>query len=389
MSEKPTIYKTREYKEIVTVIKSGGSTGKIEYTVDYNENALEKDIKNLDEKDAFNKLVGDAVSNLRETLNNYTKQPLLQDLYSYPEKFQKLAKKLKTKLNEITNENKTEKIGKNQVKAAVELTKQLGEVVSYRNQSKKLASENFGIMTAKTINNAIASWIKLKTYSKPSKISYTISSNEKEKPAYWEEKLEKLRDFKPKPKTTAINEVNDIVESEMENLKNAIGDVSKIGARKGIKNFIKAIKNARKAMKIDTEECTEYHQLGMLKLCCELMEKLKEENILKALPKTGSMRRRVAMKMYIPSDKAASAGNAMILAATVIGLYGSLSVVMLLPSLLVSGLLGLMGLTTRLGAKIALKVGHRMHERGKSGGENMLGTSSKGKRKDKTKSKKK
>ena len=384
MSEKP-IYKDRKYNKIVTVKRNVESTEKISYAVNYNENELKKAIENLDGADTFKKLVEDAVNKLRTTLNDYAKQPLLQDLYTYPAKFQDLAEKLKLELNKTTAESDDRQIDKNQVKTAIELRKQLDAVVSYRTQSKKIAEESFGIMTAKTINNAIASWIALKTEEKECEKS-SFSGNEKEKAAYWETKLTNLRDFKPKPETKRIKEVNKIVEIEMENLTTAIGDVSKSGAKKGVRNFVKAIKNARKAMKIDTEDCTDYHRLGMLKLCCELMDKLKDKDVLKALAKTDSKKRRVAMNMTTPSQKAADAGANMIMAATVIGLCGSLSVVMLLPSLLVSGLLELMGLTTRLGAKIAFKVRNRIHEKGKSGGERMLGTSSKGKRKGKTKS---
>lgn len=385
MSETP-IYKTRKRKKIVTVKRTGDQTEKISYTVTYKKDKLQEAIKNLDGAATFKKLVEAAVTKLRKTLSDYANQPLLQDLYTYPAKFQELAKDLKLKLNDITAESNNGPVDKNQAKTAIELRKQLDAVVSYRTQSKKIASENFGIMTAKTINNAIASWIALKTEEKECKKS-SFSGNEKEKASYWEEKLQRLTGFAKELDIKRIEDVSALVTHEVQNLTTAIGDVSKSGAKKGVRNFVKAIKNARKAMKIDTEECTKYHRLGMLKLCCELMDKLNDKDVLKTLTKTDSKKKRVAMNMIIPSHEAANAGANMIMAATVIGLCGSLSVVMLLPSLLVSGLLGLMGLTTRLGAKIALKVRNRMHEKGKSGGERMLGTSSKGKRKGKTKSK--
>lgn len=133
-------------------------------------------------------------------------------------------------------------------------------------------------------------------------------------------------------------------------------------------------------MKIDTEECTPYHLLGMLKLCYDMQESLEGKEVLKALAKSESKRKRVTMNMVVPSLGAGRKGQVMLTVALVIGLCGTLSVALLLPSLLVSGLLGLMCLTTRLGTKVALKVGDWIHKKGKSGGERMLGTSSKSKR---------
>lgn len=74
-------------------------------------------------------------------------------------------------------------------------------------------------------------------------------------------------------------------------------------------------------MKIDTEECTPYHLLGMLKLCCDMQESLEGKEVLKALAKSESKRKRVTMNMVVPSLRAGRKGQVMLTVALVIGLW--------------------------------------------------------------------
>lgn len=188
------MYKTRNYIEVVNISKEGRVT--------YNDNALKqqfqdnsKDVKIIEKykkihdhlKQAKEKLlvsVNGFVKTTEEKLDSYNKtnSDLIAKIYEWPQKFQDARKKYKTQLEEAEkqlanlkkteteNDERIEDQGEN-VQATTEqsiatminqikiIKSSLSGLKLMNFEMKSILSSQFGMMTAKTINNAISSFV--------------------------------------------------------------------------------------------------------------------------------------------------------------------------------------------------------------------------------------
>lgn len=369
------MYKNRTCDKIVTVERKEEGE-KVKFEVKFDENKL-KSIDNEDERfTKFKQLVDNAVNNLKKNLNTYAENDFLKDLYTYPEKIQELKNEFKQQLTELEEKRKLNRTEKRTLKKA---RKSLDSIKTFNKEAKKVAADDFGVMTARTINNAIASWVRLFGISKARKNRWKIHEylhegrDHKDMLTYWEDKLNYLANFEGQVDESEINKVKSIVDNKKEELlHSAPQDVNNMN-KMAIRQFVSKLEEARKDIGVNKKESSSYARLGMMKLCWEVIHTLKSHEKVNQLNNLESTSRKVGEKIFNIGLGLTLSTVGVICIGTMIGLLG-IATPLFLPEIMLGLTAVVLGATCFIPSCGMTIAGGGLFDLGKSAGKRMLGT---------------
>ncbi len=369
------MYKNRIYEEIVTVEKKEENQ-QVKFEVKFDETKLTvgKTLEKNERFTEFKTLVSRAVNNLQKNLDEYAQHEFLRDLYTCPEKIQNLKNEFKKQLTTLKTQRKLTRTEKKQIR---ETRKKLNSIKTFNKEAKKVAANDFGIMTAKTVNNAIASWCHLFRRSKDPNTKRWVSDSiidSKDNLQYWESKLNYLATFKSDIDEDEIQRVEGIVKKHRKRLVSTGNAAAKNLGRSEVKNFVSNIEKARVDMEINKKNCSPYARLGMMKLCCDMIDAFDKGGQMGRLQDMESTSRKVGRTMVAVGLGVGLSVAGVLCIGGMIGLLGIASPVLFLPGMLLGLAAVELGPTSILAGYGVAGLGAGVFAMGKSAGKRMFGT---------------